>query len=204
DAPALLNHAIVNCIDVEKWERDRTGKKLTEIGLSTFAVSDMHAVKNNGPRGENLLKRMWFYHYRIIPYAHLINGRFCEGNPTKNHFGTTCFIDLDEAKRMLESAFKWPTKGGTAEPFSPVIFLGHALRGDIKMLRDAYNLPKSTFDMVVKTIDTQDMAPAVGLWHGKNKISLLNLCAYNDFDFADPHTAGNDAAYTMISAVFMV
>lgn len=60
-----------------------------------------------------------------------------------------------------------------------------------------------TFDNVVKTIDTQNVANTVGAYGRGNKIGLGALCAHHGFEFRDSHTAGNDTAYTLFNAIFM-
>ena len=55
----------------------------TEIGVSTFDSRDMRTVKKPGLHGENLLDKIYFYHARIQEDAHLINIKFCVGNPDR-------------------------------------------------------------------------------------------------------------------------
>ncbi|KAF2279712.1 uncharacterized protein EI97DRAFT_370871 [Westerdykella ornata] len=205
-APSLLSNAIINVVDCESWERD--GNKLTEIGLSTFSVHDMHAVPSPGDHGINLLKNVYFYHHRLTTTALLINGRWVAGNPTKNRFGNTRFVTPAEAKAALREAFNWPLKPakGKGEPeYCPVIFMGHAIHNDLSMLSRALDFDVSLFGTAVMTIDTQELAPSLGVYTGPGHlISLRRLCESHGFEYRDTHTAGNDAAYTLFGAVFMV
>lgn len=58
-------------------------------------------------------------------------------------------------------------------------------------------------DNVVAIIDTQTIANHQGI-HGRgDKIGLAALTTHYNLSFRDSHTAGDDAAYTMICAIFM-
>lgn len=201
DVPPLMDKAIVNCIDCESYEFNHD--KLTEIGLSAFSISDMRGVPA-GAYGENFLKLVYYYHHRLISNAHLINTHFCPGDPTKNRFGLSRFVTVAEAKKAMIEGFNWPINPNNPELGNcPVIFLGHALRNDERMLKDALGIEGTIFGAVVKTIDTQHMAVDAGLERYGRQISLANLCYAHGFNFRHSHTAGNDAAYTLFNAVFM-
>ena len=79
DVSPLADNMIVVCFDLESWARDHS--KLTEIGISTFDSRDMRALEEPGMHGEELLKQIYFYHARIEENAHLINIKFCVGDP---------------------------------------------------------------------------------------------------------------------------
>ena len=79
DVSPLADSMIVVCFDLESWARDHS--KLTEIGISTFDSRDMRALEDPGMHGEELLKQVYFYHARIEENAHLINIKFCVGDP---------------------------------------------------------------------------------------------------------------------------
>lgn len=83
NAPPLADHIIVIAFDTESWER--YPGPLTGIGLVTWESKHMRNIVGDaglGPFGENPFKQMYFYHARIQPTAHLINDRFCPGDPT--------------------------------------------------------------------------------------------------------------------------
>lgn len=125
------------------------------------------------------------------------------GEPTTNRFGQTRFVDTNEGEEALTRIFNWPQDfNNPALGHCPVIFLGHSLDNHIRILRRSLNFNASGFNTVVKTIDTQRLARALHI-PSSNKISLGSLCEYNGFEFANPHTACNDAAYTLINAVIM-
>lgn len=84
DAPPLLAKAIINTVDCDAWERwERDQSKLTEIGLALVTSQDLRSVRNiRDNHGENLLKQVYFYHFRLAPNAHLTNVRVYNGRPT--------------------------------------------------------------------------------------------------------------------------
>ena len=195
---------VINTVDCESYERDHD--KLTEFGLACFETKDMRATSSNiGPYAENLFKQVYFYHYRVAPNAHLINTKFCRGDPTKNRFGQTRFVSISESKNLLNEAFNWPMDPSKPELGNcPVVFLGHAIHNDLQMLRNSFDFKPEVFDAVVRTIDTQNLARETGIQVGNNQIGLRRLCDYHGFEFRDSHTAGNDTAYTLFNAVLMV
>lgn len=203
-APELLDHAIINVMDTETYSQDST--KLTEIGLVALSVrtlKDINAVSIYA-RAEAILKKARYYHYRLIPNAHLVNRRYCPGDPTKNRFGKTSFVTVNQTKAALRSAFQW--KASSSQPklgACPVIFVGHALRNDTQQLSKTLGFDTSLFESVVKQVDTQELARAVNIPSPGRNIALKNLCAYHDFNAEYPHTATNDAAYAFFCMVFM-
>jgi hypothetical protein len=80
DVPTSADNMVVVCFDTESWVRDHG--RLTEIGIATFDSRDMRAVPKPGMHGEELLKQIYFYHARIQENAHLINIKYCVGDPT--------------------------------------------------------------------------------------------------------------------------
>jgi len=202
DAPALAKDTVVIVMDCEKFEHEP--RCLTEFGLHTFTRKEMAtALSNPGPHGENLLRQVWYYHIRLLETAHYVNRTFCPGNPEKNHFGNTRFTTDQQAKDFLTESFSWPINNVPGAGKCPVILLGHAVDNDVDMLREL-GVDPSVISNVVAIIDTQKIARTQGV-HGRgDKIGLQALMEHYDVDFRDGHTAGNDAAYTMIGALQMV
>jgi hypothetical protein len=75
----LADNMIVVCFDTESWIHNHN--KLTELGVATFDSRDTRALKKPGAYGEGLLKQVYFYHARIEENAHLLNIKFCPGDP---------------------------------------------------------------------------------------------------------------------------
>jgi hypothetical protein len=107
---------------------------------------------------------------------------------------------------MLKEMFEWLVDPEKPElGFCPVVVLGHALHGDMAMLKSILGFDAMALGTVVKIVDTQNMAKECGYdSYGGNKIGLGNLVASCGFDYRDAHTASNDAAMTLIAAVQMV
>ncbi|KAI4941356.1 hypothetical protein J4E91_010801 [Alternaria rosae] len=202
--PAAANNMIVVNFDTENWVCNHN--MLTEIGVSTFDSRDMRALPGPGMHGEELLKQVYFYHARILENAHLLNLKWCPGDPEANRFGSTRFLTKSEAKDMLTAMFQWPVdEKDTSEGFCPVVVMGHALQGDMAMLNSTLGFNAMAPGTVVKVIDTQYLAKECGYdsWGG-NKIGLSSLVGMCAFSYRDAHTASNDAAMTLIAAVQMV
>ncbi|KAJ4377543.1 hypothetical protein N0V83_000368 [Neocucurbitaria cava] len=201
---SLADCMVVVCFDTESWTRDHD--RLTEIGVATFDSRDMGAVKEPGSYGENLLKQVYFYHARIQENAHLVNIKFCVGDPDSNRFGQTRFVTKDQASNMLRDIFAWPIDKDQPElGYCPVVVVGHALRGDFSRLHDTLGFNAAQVGTVVKMIDTQQLSRETGYWSTLgNPIGLARLVPKCGFDYRDPHTASNDAAMTLVCAVQMV
>jgi hypothetical protein len=108
---------------------------------------------------------------------------------------------------MLEETFQWPVDKQNPElGFCPVVVLGHALHGDMAMLKSTLGFDAIALGTVVKIIDTQNLAKECEYAPSGNgnQIGLGNLVAKCSFEYRDPHTASNDAAMTLISAVQML
>lgn len=206
-APKLVGSIIVNSIDTEHYERNQS--ILMEIGINAFDAKSLRQHANSpGANGENLLKEIYYYHFRIKQHAQYINKKFCPGDPDSNRFGNTRFTTLEEAKDMLTSSFVWDVD--TKDPQGdkcPVILLGHDIRMDTNFLANSTGFDLFSTGTVVATIDTQQMAREMGIsnpsGNPKDKIALRDLVKQFDIPYRNPHTAGNDAAYTTISAIYM-
>ncbi|PSN75525.1 hypothetical protein BS50DRAFT_479419 [Corynespora cassiicola Philippines] len=203
-APEIAQNAVVNVLDCESFEHDHG--LLTEVGLVSFERCEMvEAFKDPGPHGENILKRMYFYHLRLISNAHFVNRQWCPGDPEKNHFGNTRFLTHSEVKSALNEAFAWPLDpNDPSKGNCPVFFMGHAVSNDLRMLQDSVGFDAAALGTVVATLDTQQIARDVGIRGRGHQIGLQTLAGFFGVQYRDPHTACNDAAYTIIAAVQMV
>jgi len=202
NVPSLADNTILICFDTESWTSNHSA--ITEIGVSTFDSRDMRALATPGLHGEHLLQQMYFYHARIQEHAHLLNIKFCVGNPDANRFGQTRFLKKEQARGMLKEMFAWPIDAEKPElGFCPVVVMGHALHGDMDLLRSALGFDADALGTVVSVIDTQVLARECGFTLRK-QIGLRDLVGLCGFQYRDAHTASNDAAMTLIAAVQMV
>ncbi|KAI4961288.1 hypothetical protein J4E86_000315 [Alternaria arbusti] len=179
---------------------------LTEYGLNTFSRKEMAPVlRSPGIHGENILRNIYYYHIRVRENAHLINWRFVRGNPERNHFGSTRFATKEDAKEFLVETLAWPIDDDNEDgPKCPVIFLGHSVKNDLQMLQQDLGIDPKFDSNVVAIIDTQKIANEQGIRGKGQQIGLPILIQHFGVEFRDGHTASNDAAYTIISAVQMV
>jgi hypothetical protein len=95
-----------------------------------------------------------------------------------------------EAASMLKEMFAWPVDHRKPElGFCPVVVLGHALHGDMAMLKDTLGFDAMALGMVVKVIDTQHLAKECGYAPSLsgNQIGLGNLVTRCGFEYRDPY-----------------
>ncbi|KAI4939256.1 uncharacterized protein J4E92_000540 [Alternaria infectoria] len=210
-APPLAAHTIVVTMDCEMHEIEP--RVLTEYGLNTFSRKEMAPVLNSpGIHGEKILRNIYYYHIRVRENAHLINWRFVKGNPERNHFGSTRFATKEDAKEFLVETLAWPIDDDNEDgPKCPVIFLGHSVKNDLRMLQEELGIDPKFDSNVVAIIDTQKIANEQGI-RGKGQkkgqqIALKTLIIALVISLGPKgliEFSSNDAAYTIISAVQMV
>jgi hypothetical protein len=202
DAPPIAERIVVICFDTEGWTADSA--KITEVGFNTFDTRDMRKMRP-GPHGENFMKQIYFYHIRVQPNAHLLNIKYCPGDPTANRFGQTRFLTNSETQGCLDDAFGWLLETGKPElGLCPVIMLGHALGGDLDKLQNTLGWNPQSLGNIVKVLDTQQIIRDVGWWEKRDQIGLPAIVARCSFTYRNAHTASNDAAMTTIAAIQMV
>jgi hypothetical protein len=203
DAPYMIDRIIVVCFDTEGWTADSS--KLTEVGFNTFDTRDTRAVSAPGTYGKNLMDQVFFYHIRVQENSHLLNIKYCPGDPMSNRFGQTRFLTIDETKTCLDKTFGWPLEVSTPKDgFCPVILMGHALGGDLDKLQNTINWNPQSLGNVVKIIDTQKIIREIGWWNEKDQAGLPAIVHRCSFTYRNAHTASNDAAMTTIAAIQMV
>ncbi|KAF1925103.1 uncharacterized protein M421DRAFT_70845, partial [Didymella exigua CBS 183.55] len=218
DTPAiaapLVPHMIVICIDTESWTNNTD--LMTELGMNVFSRQKGREVSTTtgpGPHGVNVMKALNFYHFRIAEHAHLLTNREGSYGPLGNRFGQTRFITFQELRVVLEHFFNQdivsddPKLQGCKRP---VVLIGHALRHDLENANKEgleYNFTK--YSTIVANVDTQQLARQTGVWNPPaymrtNEIGLRVLVEEKlSFRHLDDHTAGNDAARTMMCGIWM-
>jgi uncharacterized membrane protein YgcG len=213
-AAALLDYTIMVCVDTESWTSNTD--EMTEVGLAVIdrrRAREVSISLGYGEHGVNLLRELKFYHLRIKEKAHLKSTKEgCKG-AEGNRFGFSRFGTVDEIHDFLDRLFNQPI---TDKPEligckRPVILIGHALEHDEKNVKKkSFSYDFQAHGTVVYKIDTQPLVQELGAWtpppHSpKNVVSLENLCKdVAKFTHTDPHTACNDAARTMMCAIWLV
>lgn len=99
------NKVVFVCIDVESYERDH--RQITEIGVSTLDTRDLIEIAP-GQDGKNWMTQIRSRHFRITERAHLINTDFVKGSPDRFEFGTSEWVSVQDAPRLVDSCFQQP------------------------------------------------------------------------------------------------
>jgi hypothetical protein len=208
-AAPLVEHCIVVAVDTEAWTANTD--EMTEIGL---VVAEYNAGKelngDTGAYGENVLKKMRYYHLIICENAHLKTSASWMRGAAGNRFGASRFVTFAEARSILDFILNQPIVSSNLDLAGlkrPVVLLGHAVSHDTHNIARgglSYNFRKH--GTVVGEIDTQKMVRQAGCWVDRkgrgNDIGLDTLCeGVFGIRHEDAHTALNDAARTMICAV---
>ncbi|OAK96821.1 hypothetical protein IQ06DRAFT_351416 [Phaeosphaeriaceae sp. SRC1lsM3a] len=118
-----------------------------------------------------------------MPYAHPKNTFKGAGNPKVFDFGTTMFVTEEEAKEVIINTFVRPLYNGNGS-FQPIILIGHAIENN------------STISIV--------MGLAVGIKERAGHLeSLKDLLEHFRIKIKNLHTAGTDAACTLVVAILI-
>jgi hypothetical protein len=148
----------------------------------------------------DLIRLMINYHVRVKKNAHMINSELCPGYPNKFQFGQTSFVEPEEARELLRHAFINIDNRGHPRP---VIFIGHAIDNDIKVIKDRFGFDIEALGVVVAILDTQVLATESGHVNGYERIRLGDLMCRYDINEEYLHNAGNDTVCTMVAAMLM-
>lgn len=123
----------------------------------------------------------------------------------RNRFGQTRFVNSKDTCQIFDSIFRWPIDAARPElGHCHFVVLGHSLKDDFNMLSRTLGVHPGVFEIVVKSIDTQQLCRETGAWSSRNQAGLARLVDEANFQCRDLHTASNDAAMTLICAVQMV
>ncbi|KAF2825438.1 hypothetical protein CC86DRAFT_407651 [Ophiobolus disseminans] len=194
--PPALNQAAIVCLDIEWWYKEP--KPTTELGIAELLA------KGQAPsvHAENILTGVQVAHARISSHAHLRNNFPGAGDPENFQFGVSKFVSEEEAKQVIINTFVRPSMSdGTLQP---IILIGHAVENEFEHIQRAFGVDLHSYGTVVKVVDTQLMAKEIGIRGPKGpNISLHDLLAYFNIRIDNLHTAGNDAAGTLIAAVLV-
>ncbi|KAG9187577.1 hypothetical protein G6011_05448 [Alternaria panax] len=193
-----LDYAAVVCIDAEWWMKEP--KPTTELGIAELMEKSMHPAVH----AENFLSGIQVAHARVIEYAHLKNNFPGAGDPENFHFGKTKFVTLEEAKQVLIRTFAQQNEDASEIDLQPIIVVGHAVENDFDHLQDAFGVDLRSYGSIVKVVDTQVMAQELDIQGPRGPaIGLKDLLAHFNVEIPDLHTAGNDAAATVMAAVLL-
>lgn len=194
-APYSLDEAVIVCLNLEWWQNDP--HPTTEIG-----IAELHPIGQfPNAHAANILSQICVAHARIIEHAHFINQFDGAGNPEDFYFGTTKFVTNLEARQILVNTFcrlRMDKKG----QMQPIILLAHDAEGKFEHIKEKMSIDILGLNTVVKVVDTQKLAEQAGIRAPKGPtISLTHLVNHFNLEHFNLHTAGNDAGFTMITAI---
>ncbi|KAF2250384.1 hypothetical protein BU26DRAFT_594219 [Trematosphaeria pertusa] len=193
-APLHLNDCAIVCLNLEWWQKEP--HPTTEIGIAELHPTGIFPTVH----AENILREIRVAHARVMENAHLLNHFHGSGNPDVFHFGTTKFVCIEEARDVLVNTFVRPSADGTM--LQPIIFLAHDADKKFEHVKEKFGLDLLALGTIVKVIDTQTLARQAGILGPKGpSISLPHLVEHFNITPQNLHTAGNDAGYTMITAI---
>ncbi|KAL1644945.1 hypothetical protein SLS58_004016 [Diplodia intermedia] len=166
-------------IDVEAYERATS--KVTEVGIATL---DSRTLLSPPATASDWTNRIHTKHYIIEEHKHLINKRFVKGCPDKFQFGRSRHVPLSQMRSIFRDNFSIKDESIAAspgkEPLRDIVLVGH-------------EMPR-----LVGLVDTQKLAVALALPNGLQ--TLLNAIGEKPEYL---HNGGNDANWTMQSALFL-
>ncbi|KAJ4333006.1 hypothetical protein N0V95_009529 [Ascochyta clinopodiicola] len=212
-AAPLVEHMVTICVDTESATNNTD--LLTELGLNQLKRSDARVVASSpGSYGVRIMELLRFSHFRIVEHAHLLSDRKNSSGPLGNRFGHTRFTTFDELRVVLQHLFNQPIE--SSDPalkgcMRPVVLVGHALRHDEENgKKEGLDYDFSANSTIVAKVDTQPLARELGVWvpHPSMRTNEIGLRVLIEeramFKHTDDHTACNDAARTMMCAIWMV
>ncbi len=189
-----LRNAIIVGLDIEWYEHN--SRYITELGVS---VLDPLRVQD-WTSAWSVLQTLHTQHVRIQANAHLINSELCAGHPEKFQFGKTSFVTSRGATTLLRHSFTHFDQHGQLRP---VIFLGHAVENDVKMIKERFGFDLEALGSIVATVDTQILAVDTGRAPPGRPKKLTDLLSSFGVRELYLHNAGNDIVCTFLAAMMM-
>ena len=186
-------------VDCEAYEHDQS--QVTEIGMSVLDIRDIVGIEQDA-----WLSKMKHAHFRPIEYRNLVNRQYVRGCPDRFAFGTSTWVNLDDAAQVLKRIFQDPASLQRAADLKhtistekrKIVLVGHALSNEIKYLQKlGFALPWLHTD--VRRVDTQVLAGSTK----KVTVGLQRLLQSLGIQPTHLHNAGNDATYTLQALILM-
>jgi len=181
---------ILLAIDCEAHENPP--HPITEIGLAIIDPTNLPLTTPN-PQAKSWHPHIRARHLRTAEYRHVINHRFCSGNPSDFRFGTSEFVPHRLLPEVLTSAFR------ELQP-RHVVLVGHDLPSDLAFLS---TLPFDPTPWVAGMLDTQALFRAHTRDANANPTALGKVLGHFGLVGWGAHNAGNDAVYTLWALLAM-
>jgi hypothetical protein len=200
-APPTRADLLLVSFDVEEYGDEP--RPATELGVSILDSRDIDGM-NPGPHGQLIHSRWRHVHFRMPEHAHLWNTQVWARDKgldqhDKFEFGVTEFIRTGQIGDVLLKLMQ--IKNANPALNRTVVLLGHAMSGDLSMLRKHFGIDLSKHPNIISTVDSQLLAYSYlpGTPYPKSKLSdIINLL---DWDSTVLHNAGNDSAHTGMAIV---
>jgi hypothetical protein len=192
----LPRDACFVCLDIEAFEDDHS--IITEIGIATLDTRETPDETCND--SAYWFSKMQSAHYRILEHARFRNRRYVKGREEHFNFGTTTWIKLEDAPKLVRRILNNPSVVQDAaqldedpdDAHRQIIFVGHGIRNDSKFLNKLGVRLDSTYNDI-RRIDTQIAAGGTK----KTQVGLQRLLHVLEIEASNLHNAGNDATYTL-------
>lgn len=206
--------------DFEAYTPAHSGKRpVTEAGVAFFDTRVLDRVSDPGQHGENWVLEILAGHLRVEDRGHLINRHWAHSCGEKFQFGLSQWAPVEEMKNILDRTVRIPDHGskqaitsqelGQLPEQAPdlrnrnVVLVSHAFHNDDGYMKTPdINFDYDAYGTVVAIVDTQKMGSRPG-FEGLRFPALKRLCGNFGIDIKNPHNAGNDAVYTMVSLVLL-
>jgi DNA polymerase III epsilon subunit-like protein len=180
--------------DVEAFEHDQ--KFLLELGAAVYEISPNCST----------IPSVDSFHFVMKENVKKKNGKFCANNRDNYSFGTSKFLPTNEVFNWLRSQLKKPGTG----------IIGHNIAADLRYLEQAKNFKNTgaRFPVPCDTpfnqryfkglpiFDTQAIFREVHLRPHEEKLEKLLMHYGIPHEYL--HNAGNDAYFTMMTALKLV
>lgn len=162
-----------------------------------------------GRRANEWFEHIRAKHLRISEHAHHINTDFVNGCPDKFRFGSSKFVSLEEAPKVIEALFRHPfgrdisiydDQVHSSDMKRNIVFVGHDAQNDTSYLRQLGYDPIELTNLI-EVMDTALMHRA--LVRAPNNRSLGQVLYELEISGWNLHNAGNDAVYTMQAMLAM-
>lgn len=185
-SPTPIEDKVPILLAVDCEAHENPPNPITEIGIAVLDPMNFIPTSPN-PEAKSWHPHIRARHFRTVEYSHLINHRFCTGNPSDFKFGTSEFVSVRLIAETLNSVFR------ELRP-RPVVLVGHGLPSDLAYLSTLAFDPRT---WVVGMLDTQALFRAHRPEANSNPMALGRVLGHFGLVGWGTHNAGNDAVYTL-------
>ncbi|EFQ91991.1 hypothetical protein CFE70_009381 [Pyrenophora teres f. teres 0-1] len=206
DAPKLAEHVIL--IALKCHSLDKPPYPLLEIGIHSISRHDTKKeLSNPGSHSLNILRRIAYHHMIIEDNARHANRLPNPRDAEINRFGATRFVNMDDAKDVLDHMFRTPTMiKSPADSKScipclcPLVILNYDVP-QLPALQLAFKFDASIAQSLVATINTKRISCELGCPWRNAEVTLSQMTQDLKIECPDKQSAADQAAYALINAI---